>query len=106
MILTTTNNIDGHAIEEYLGVTAGETITGINALKDFAAGLRSIVGGRVGSYEKEAANARNSALNELSERAAALGANAVVGIHFDYSPLGQANDMIMVTATGTAVRVN
>ena len=86
------------------GGSWNEVITGINFIKDFAAGLRDFFGGRSGSYEKELMDARQHALAELQDRAASLGADGVVGIDFDYEVLGGNNSMLMVTASGTAVR--
>jgi Uncharacterized conserved protein len=83
----------------------GEVISGVNFLRDFAATIRNIVGGRSGSYEEELVNARNQAMNELADRAARLGADAVVGIDIDYEVLGENNGMLMVTASGTAVKL-
>ncbi len=105
MIFTTTNSVDGYRITNYIRVIAGETITGINVFKDLGASFRSITGGRAAGYEEEAVRARESALNELWNRGQELGADAVVGISFDYSPMGTNNDMLMVTATGTAVHL-
>ena len=105
MILTTTPTIEGHTITEYKGVVFGEVIAGVNFIKDFGASIRNIIGGRSGSYESELIEARNNALKELEERARALGADAVVGIDIDYEVLGQNNGMLMVTASGTAVRL-
>ena len=106
MILTTTPTIEGHTITEYKGVVFGEVIAGVNFIKDFGASIRNIIGGRSGSYESELIEARNNALKELEERARALGADAVVGIDIDYEVLGQNNGMLMVTASGTAVRIS
>ena len=106
MILTTTPSVEGHSITEYKGVVFGEVISGVNFLRDFAASIRNIVGGRSGSYEEELITARSQAMNELSERAARLGADAVVGIDIDYEVLGENNGMLMVTASGTAVKLN
>lgn len=103
MIVTTTACIEGHQIIEYRGVVFGEVITGVNVLKDFAAGVRNFFGGRSASYEEELVNARQQALDELAQRAAAVGANAVVGVDIDYEVLGSDNGMLMVTASGTAV---
>ena len=103
MIVTTTACIEGHQIIEYRGVVFGEVITGVNVLKDFAAGMRNFFGGRSASYEEELVNARQQALDELAQRAAAVGANAVVGVDIDYEVLGSYNGMLMVTASGTAV---
>lgn len=103
MIVTTTPNIDGKKIVDYKGIAFGEVISGINFVKDFAAGLSNFFGGRSGSYENELIEARQTALKELEKRAAAMGANAVVGVDIDYEVLGQNGSMLMVTASGTAV---
>ena len=103
MIVTTTPSIDGKRITQYCGGVAGEAILGANVFKDLFAGLRDIVGGRSGMYERELQKARDIAMRELQERAQALGANAVVGIDLDYEVLGQGNGMLMVSASGTAV---
>lgn len=105
MILTTTPTIEGRTIREYKGVVFGEVISGVNFLRDFAATIRNIVGGRSGSYEEELVSARNQAMDELTNRAAQLGADAVVGIDIDYEVLGENNGMLMVTASGTAVKL-
>lgn len=105
MILTTTPTIEGRTIREYKGVVFGEVISGVNFLRDFAATIRNIVGGRSGSYEEELVNARNQAMDELTNRSARLGADAVVGIDIDYEVLGENNGMLMVTASGTAVKL-
>ena len=105
MILTTTPSIEGHTISEYKGVVFGEVISGVNFLRDFAASIRNIVGGRSASYEEELITARDQAMREMSDRAARLGADAVVGIDIDYEVLGENNGMLMVTASGTAVRL-
>jgi len=104
MILTTTNSIVTHTIQEYLGLVSGETIIGANLFKDFFAGITDIIGGRSNSYEQVLREAKDTALQEMSEQAADLGANAVIGIDLDYETVG--NGMLMVTATGTAVYVN
>lgn len=103
MLLTTTPNVEGRKITRYCGVVTGEAILGANLFKDLFAGVRDIVGGRSATYEKELQRARDIALAELRERAAQLGANAVVGIDLDYEVLGQGNGMLMVSASGTAV---
>lgn len=103
MILTTTPTIEGRSIRDYKGVVTGETIIGANFLKDFMAGIRDIVGGRSGSYEKVLREAKDTSMKEMEERAAALGANAVVGIDIDYETIGQGNSMLMVAVSGTAV---
>jgi len=105
MILTTTPSVEGRTIAEYKGIVFGEVISGVNFLKDFASSIRDIIGGRSNTYEKELVSARENALNELSQRAAQLGADAVVGIDIDYEVLGQGNGMLMVTASGTAVKL-
>ena len=105
MIVTTTPSIDGKRITQYCGVVACVAILGANVFKDLFAGLRDIVGGRSGMYERELQKARDIAMRELQERAQALGANAVVGIDLDYEVLGQGNGMLMVSASGTAVVV-
>lgn len=103
MIITTTPAVEGKKIIEYKGVVFGEVISGVNFLKDFAAGLSNFFGGRSGSYEGELIEARETALRELERRASALGANAVVGVDVDYEVLGQGGNMLMVTVSGTAV---
>lgn len=105
MILSTTTTIEGKPVVEYLGIVTGETIIGANFIKDFFAGIRDIVGGRSGSYEKVLREAKDTALHEMEERARGIGANAVVGIDIDYETIGQNNSMIMVTCSGTAVRI-
>lgn len=103
MILTTTPTVEGRQIKEYRGVVFGEVVNGVNFLKDFGASIRNIIGGRSGSYESELIDARTKAMREMESRARELGANAVVGIDIDYEVLGEANGMLMVTASGTAV---
>jgi uncharacterized protein YbjQ (UPF0145 family) len=105
MIVTTTPSIEGKKITAYKGVVFGEVISGVDFIKDFAAGLTNFFGGRSGSYEGELIEARNQAMHELERRAGALGANAIVGVDIDYEVLGQAGNMLMVTASGTAVVV-
>lgn len=102
MIATTTNTIEGKRITDYKGIVFGEVVSGINFIKDFAAGLSNFFGGRSGSYENELINAREEAIAEMKKKASNLGANAVVGVKIDYETLGQGN-MIMVIASGTAV---
>lgn len=103
MIITTTGGIEGREIADYKGIVFGEVITGINFLKDIGAGLRNFFGGRSKGYEDEMINARNQALDEMQQRAVQCGANAVVGVKFDYEVLGSDNGMLMITASGTAV---
>lgn len=103
MIISTTPQIEGHPIREYKGVVTGETIIGANFVKDFFAGIRDIIGGRSGSYEKVLIEAKNTSLAEMQERASELGANAIVGVDIDYETIGQNNSMLMVATSGTAV---
>ncbi len=104
MITTTTPSIEGRSISAYLGIVTGEAILGANIFKDLFAGIRDIVGGRSGAYEQELAKARVIALEEMTAVAASLGADAIVGIDLDYETVGQGS-MLMVTASGTAVRL-
>lgn len=103
MVLSTTPTIEGHPIREYKGVVTGETIIGANMFKDLFAGIRDIVGGRAGSYEKVLREAKDEAMREMMERAQMLGANAIVGIDLDYESIGANGSMLMVAASGTAV---
>ncbi len=105
MILTTTPTVEGRTIVEYRGVVFGEVIEGVNFVRDFAASVRNFVGGRSASYEEELVNARNNAMHELEMRAYQVGADAVVGIDIDYEVLGANGNMLMVTASGTAVKL-
>ncbi len=105
MILSTTPTIEGHPIREYRGIVTGETIIGANIVKDFLAGIRDFIGGRSGSYESVLREAKDTALREMNERAAALGCNAIVGIDLDYETVGSSGSMLMVTCSGTAVVV-
>jgi len=103
MILTTTPSIEEHVIEEYKGIVFGEVVSGVNFFKDFKAGLSNFFGGRSGTYEDELIKTREQAIVEMEQRAAQMGANAVVGVDIDYEVLGADNGMLMVTASGTAV---
>ncbi|MEF9934134.1 heavy metal-binding domain-containing protein [Clostridium sp.] len=105
MVLTTGSTIEGRKITEYKGIVFGEVVTGVNFVKDIAAGLRDIFGGRSSAYEEELVTAREGALDEIKRRAAMVGANAIVGIKIDYETLGQSG-MLMVTASGTAVYID
>ncbi|MBP7984589.1 MAG: heavy metal-binding domain-containing protein [Bacteroidaceae bacterium] len=105
MILSTTPTLEGKHITNYFGVVTGETIIGANIFRDLFAGIRDIVGGRAASYEKVLREAKDSAMREMSERAAEMGANAIVGIDLDYETVGSNGSMLMVTASGTAVKV-
>lgn len=104
MLLSTTHTLENQNITEYLGIVTGETIIGANIFKDIFAGIRDIVGGRSGSYERVLREAKDNALSEMAEQARQMGANAVVGIDLDYETLGANGGMIMVTASGTAVK--
>lgn len=103
MIITTTENVDGKQVDQYVGIVFGEVVSGVNMFKDLGAGLRNIFGGRSGSYENELLMARENALKEMEERARILGAEAVIGVKMDYEVLGADNGMLMVTCSGTAV---
>lgn len=103
MIMTTTSTLDGHEITEYLGICIGETILGANIVRDFMASITDIVGGRSTAYEQSLRQARDMAMQEMVQEAQSRGANAVIGIDIDYETVGQGS-MMMVTASGTAVR--
>ena len=105
MIMSTTPTLEGRRIAEYRGVVFGEVITGVNFIKDFAASIRDFVGGRSTTYDDELITARDQAMRELENRALKVGADAVVGIDIDYEVLGQSGSMLMVTASGTAVKL-
>ena len=108
MLLTTTNTLEGKHISEYLGLVSGEAILGANIFKDFFASIRDIVGGRSAAYEKELRKAKEIAIQEMEQQAEALGANAVIGVDLDYETIGigQGGNMLMVSASGTAVFVS
>lgn len=105
MLLTTTPTVEGKKIITYYGIVSGETIIGANVLRDFMAGLRDFFGGRSGSYEEVLREAKQTALQEMSNEAERMGANAVVGIDLDYETVGSSGSMLMVTCSGTAVRI-
>lgn len=105
MITTTTNQIEGRAVKDYLGIVTGEAIIGANIVKDLFAGIRDIVGGRAGAYEQSLREAREEALREMIAEASGRGADAVLAVDLDYEVLGQGNGMLMVTASGTAVKL-
>lgn len=105
MLLTTTPSIEGKPIQQYIGIVTAETIIGANIFKDIFAGIRDIVGGRSGTYERVIEEARSSALKELEQKAQQMGANAVVGVDLDFETVGSGGSMLMVIATGTAVKV-
>lgn len=103
MILSTTNQLEGKTIKEYKGIVFGETIIGANLFKDLFASIRDVVGGRSGSYEKVLQEARETAINEMAQRAQFTGANGVIGIDVDYEVVGNSGSMLMVSVSGTAV---
>lgn len=102
MLITTTSTLQGKEIEQYIGLVSGESVIGANIIKDFMAGIRDIVGGRSGSYERVLKEAKEDAVREMIAQATSLGANAVIGVDLDYETIG--GTMLMVTAAGTAVR--
>lgn len=106
MITTTTHSIEGKSIEQYLGVISAEVIIGANVFKDILGGLRDFFGGRSGTYEKVMSEAKQNAINELIQKAQSVGANAIVGIDLDFETVGSGGSMMMVIASGTAVRIN
>ncbi len=105
MTLSTTPNIEGKKITQYLGVVTGEAIMGANIFKDLFAGIRDIVGGRSATYEKELQKAKELALQDIKNKAEQLGANAIVGIDLDYETMGANGGMLMVSVSGTAVKL-
>ena len=106
MIITTTPDVEGRRVTDYLGIVTGEAIIGANIVKDLFAGIRDIVGGRSATYEGALRAARGEALREMATEAQERGADAVVGVDIDYEVLGKSNGMLMVTACGTAVRLS
>jgi uncharacterized protein YbjQ (UPF0145 family) len=107
VIVVTTPTLEGRSIAEYKGLVTGEAILGANIFKDFFAGIRDIVGGRSAAYEQELRAAKRLALDEMCQEAEGLGCNAVVGVDLDYETigLGGGGGMLMVSASGTAVRL-
>ncbi|HEX7001676.1 MAG TPA: heavy metal-binding domain-containing protein [Trueperaceae bacterium] len=107
MIVSTTPTIEGRPAREYLGLVTGETILGANILRDFMAGIRDIIGGRSGAYEQSLREAKDNAIAEMVQAARALGADAILSVDLDYESIsvGQGGGMLMVTASGTAVRL-
>lgn len=105
MIITTTDSVDGRTVSGYLGVVAGEAVMGTNIFRDFFASVRDVVGGRAGSYEKVLKDAKNEAIEDMTEEARKLGADAVIGVDLDYEVVGGDNKtMLIVSANGTAVK--
>ncbi|NJR13297.1 MAG: heavy metal-binding domain-containing protein [Phyllobacteriaceae bacterium] len=105
MLISTTSTLEGHEVLEYKGIVTGEAILGANIFRDFFAGIRDIVGGRAGAYEKVLRGAREQALGEMQQQAFELGANAIIGVDIDYETVGSQGSMLMVSISGTAVLV-
>jgi len=105
MLITTTNSIEGKRIVAYYGIVSGETIIGANIVRDFFASITDVIGGRSGSYEKVLREAKELALQEMSEQARKMGANAILAVDLDYETIGNNGSMLMVSASGTAVKV-
>jgi uncharacterized protein YbjQ (UPF0145 family) len=105
MIVTTTPTIEGKSIKEYLGIVVGEAVMGANMFRDLFASIRDIIGGRAAAYEKELMKAREIALEELQENAREMGADAIVGVDLDYEVVGEKGAMLMVSVSGTAVKL-
>lgn len=105
MLITTTSSVEGREIAAYRGIVFGEVVSGVNFMKDIGAGFRNFFGGRSQGYENELMRAREEALDEMAERAENIGADAVVGVKMDYEVLGADNGMLMVTCSGTAVKL-
>lgn len=103
MLVITTSSVEGKKITKYIGIVNGEAIIGANAVKDFFAGVRDVVGGRAGAYEQSLREAKSIALREMMDQAQHLGANAIIGVDLDYQAIGSNGSMIMVSANGTAV---
>lgn len=103
MIVTTTNNVDGRQVRQYLGLVTGEVIMGANVIRDFSASLADFFGGRAGAYEDKLSEGRETAIAEMTQRAQQMGADAVIGCDLDYEVVGQS--MLMVSCTGTAVKL-
>jgi uncharacterized protein YbjQ (UPF0145 family) len=103
MLISTTSTIEGKVIKEYKGVVFGEVINGVDFIRDFTAGISNIIGGRATQYEEELVNTRAEAINEMIKRAERIGANAIIGVKFDYETIGQSGSMLAVIASGTAV---
>ena len=103
MLITTTSKLEGKVIKEYRGIVFGEVINGIDFMRDFTANITNFIGGRSGEYEEELVSTRADAITEMIKRAENIGANAVIGVTFDYEFLGSKSSMVMITATGTAV---
>jgi uncharacterized protein YbjQ (UPF0145 family) len=107
MLITTTSTVEGRQVVDYLGLVTGEAILGANIFRDFFAGIRDVIGGRSAAYEQELRKAKAIALEEMEAEAAALGANAILGVDLDYETIqtGSGGGMLMVSASGTAVLI-
>ena len=104
MVITTTSSVEGKPAREYLGVINAQSIIGANIFKDIFAGLRDVFGGRSKTYERVLEQAKEDALRELSQKAQALGADGILGVDLDFETIGSGGSMLMVIATGTAVK--
>ena len=105
MILTTTPTVEGRPVKTYMGIVTGEAIVGANIFKDIFASIRDVVGGRAAAYERTLTEAKDMAMAEMQQRAEQFGADAILSIDLDYEVLGQHNGMLMVSASGTAVKL-
>jgi uncharacterized protein YbjQ (UPF0145 family) len=105
MLLSTTSTIDGKSVSQYLGIVTGEAVAGVNIFRDLFAGIRDVIGGRAGGYEKVLSQAKDQAMADLIAAATELGANAVIGVDIDYQAVGDKQSMLMVVVSGTAVRL-
>lgn len=105
MLVTTTSTVEGRPVQQYLGIVNAQSIIGANIFKDIFAGLRDVFGGRSKTYERVLEEAKEDAMRELVERAQALGANGILGVDLDFETVGAGGSMLMVIATGTAVRL-
>ena len=105
MIMTTTSTLHGHEVSEYMGIVVGEAIMGANVFKDIISSISDIVGGRSGAYEAEMGKARQVAFDEMEAEAHRLGADGIIGVDIDYEVIGKTGSMLMVSVSGTAVRL-
>ncbi|MEI8013085.1 MAG: heavy metal-binding domain-containing protein [Candidatus Omnitrophota bacterium] len=106
MIVVTTPSIQGKDIRAYKGLVTGDIVVGVNFLKDWEAGIKDALGGRVGGYEKDLQEAKRLALAQMTEQAENIGANAIVGVNFQYAAVGQHGTMLLASAVGTAVVID
>lgn len=105
MIVTTTESVEGRRVVAYLGLVTGEAILGVNIFRDLFSGIRDIIGGRAGGYQKSLREAREAAVADMTAAAQELGADAILGVDLDYEVLGEKNGMLMVSVNGTAVKL-